>query len=130
MSSCDLAQRLSRGFGFLLSGPSCGAKPPFVISALAAECLAAARVSLPACANVAQCASLAKCRPDANALVYVSRYSTPRQTGLTNVTHTVADLNHTLAPIAPWSCPHILTKTHGIAFNVSNTPVKAVSVCI
>lgn len=101
LSSCDLALRLSLGFCFLLSGPSCGAKPPFVISALAAERLAAARVSLPACANVAQCASLAKCRPDAKALVYVSRYSTPRQPELMNVTHTMAGLNHTHAPIAP-----------------------------
>lgn len=126
MSSCDL----SCGFGFLLSGPSCGAKPPFVIRALAAERLAAARVSLPACANVAQCASLAKCRPNANALVYVSRYSTPRQPGLTNVTHTVADLNHTHAPIAPWSCPHIRTKPHGIAFIFPTSQVKAVSFCM
>lgn len=97
LSSCDLALKLSLGFCFLLSG----AKPPFVISALAAERLAAARVSLPACANVAQCASLAKCRPDAKALVYVSRYSTPRQPELMNVTHTMAGLNHTHAPIAP-----------------------------
>ncbi len=104
--------RLSLGFCFLSSG----AKPSFAFSALAAERVAAASVSLPACVNVAQCASLAKCRPDAKALVCVSRYSTPRQPGLTNVTHTMADLSPTHAPIAPRSCPHIHTKTHAIAF--------------
>lgn len=100
----DLALRLSLGFCFLPSG----AKPPFAISALAAERLAAASVSLPACANVAQCATLAKCRPDAKTLISVSRYSTPRQPGLTNVTHTMADLSHTHAPIAP--CTHKNTR--------------------
>jgi len=42
----------------------------------------------------------------------------------------VADLNHTHAPIAPWSCPHICTKTHGIAFICPTSQIKEVSFCI
>lgn len=78
-----------------------GAKPQFG-SRTVGSCVC---VSLPARANVAQCASLAKCRPDARALVCVSRYPTPRQFEISDVTHTMADLDQTHGPIAPAVLP-------------------------
>lgn len=95
----------------------CSAKLLFVKRALAAERLAAVCVSLPACANVAQCASLAKFRPDARALVCVRWYSTPRQYEVTDVTHEMADLDQTHGPVAPAVLPSDTpTHTQCIAF--------------